>query len=383
MIFDISQHLRALERHVSDEHFKGYDPFDALNSPVLKAVSFDNRLLRILYNQTLKRLPFNIRPILGIKKNYNPKGIGLFLWGYAKLYAMHKESECLEKIEFFLDLLEELRSEGYSGNCWGYNFDWQSRAFYLPRYTPTLVNTSFIGHALVDTHEVTKNKKSIEMAIAIKDFILDDLNRTEEDFGVCFSYSPVDNTAIHNANLLGASLLIRLYKYTKDEAIKDAALAGLSYGMKYQRRDGSWFYAETDIQRWIDSFHTGFNLQSILYFLEEGFGSEFRDAFTKGVAFYANNFFRPDGTPCYYHDRLDPIDIHSAAQAVVFFSRMGGKHQKLAKTVMDWMVENLRDRAGYFYYRKGKFIRNKIPYIRWSQAWAFHALTEYLFHFGR
>ena len=382
-MMDVNQHLQDLEQYLQDEHFKGYDPFDALNSPVLKMMSFDNKLLRILYIQTLKRLPFNIRPILGIRKNYNPKGVGLFLWGYAKLYEMNKKSEYLEKIEFFLDLLEELRSEGYSGNCWGYNFDWQSRAFYLPRYTPTLVNSSFIGHALLDTHEYTKNSKSLEMAIAIKDFILDDLNRTEEEAGICFSYSPVDDTAIHNANLLGASLLIRLYKYTKDESIKDAALSSLSYSMKHQRDDGSWFYAETDIQRWIDSFHTGFNLQSILYFLGEGFGNEYQEPFAKGVDFYAKNFFRPDGTPCYYHDKLDPIDIHSAAQAVVFFSWMGEKYRDLTEKVMGWMIENLRDRTGFFYYRKGKLLRNKIPYIRWSQAWAFHALTEYLFHLDK
>ena len=383
MSMNVNEHLQALEKHLDEEQFMGYDPFDALNSPVLKMMSFDNRLLRILYIQTLKRLPFNIRPMLGIRKNYNPKGVGLFLWGYAKLYEMDNKSEYLEKIEFFLDLLEELRSEGYSGNCWGYNFDWQSRAFYLPRYTPTLVNSSFIGHALLDTHEYTKNSKSLEMAIAIKDFILDDLNRTEEEAGICFSYSPVDDTAIHNANLLGASLLIRLYKYTKDESIKDAALSSLSYSMKHQRDDGSWFYAETDIQRWIDSFHTGFNLQSILYFLGEGFGNEYQEPFAKGVDFYAKNFFRPDGTPCYYHDKLDPIDIHSAAQAVVFFSWMGEKYRDLTEKVMGWMIENLRDRTGFFYYRKGKLLRNKIPYIRWSQAWAFHALTEYLFHLDK
>ena len=383
MSMNVNEHLQALELHLEEEHFKGYDPFDALNSPMLKTMSFDNKLLRILYIQTLKRFPFNIRPALGIKKSYNPKGIGLFLWGYTKLYAMDKKSEYLEKIEYFLDLLEELRSEGYSGSCWGYNFDWQSRAFYLPRYTPTLVNSSFIGHALLDTYLYTKNRKSIEMALSIKDFILDDLNRREEDFGICFSYSPVDNTAIHNANLLGASLLIRLYKFTKDESIKEAALASLSYSMKYQREDGSWFYAETDIQRWIDSFHTGFNLQSLMYFLGEGLGNEFRDAFEKGVQFYANNFFCPDGTPFYYHDKSDPIDIHSAAQAVVFFSWMGGKYRDLAEKVMAWTIENLRDRTGFFYYRKGKLLRNKIPYIRWSQAWAFHALTEYLFHFDQ
>jgi hypothetical protein len=380
---NVNQCVRDLEMYLERENFKGYDPFDALNSPVLKTMSFDNKLLRILYIQTLKRIPFNFRPILGIRKNYNPKGIGLFLWGYAKLYGMEKKPEYLEKIEFFLDLLEELKSDGYSGYCWGYNFDWQSRAFYLPRYTPTLVNSSFIGHALLDTYLYTNNRKSIEMALMIKDFILDDLNRKEEDFGICFSYSPVDETAVHNANLLGASLLIRLYKFTEDESTKDVALQSLAYSMKYQREDGSWFYAETDIQRWIDSFHTGFNLQSLMYFMGEGLGNKFQDAFAKGVEFYANNFFRSDGTPFYYHDRPDPIDIHSAAQAVVFFSWMGEKYRDLAEKVMGWMVANLRDRTGFFYYRKGKLLKNKIPYIRWSQAWAFHALTEYLFHFGR
>jgi uncharacterized protein YyaL (SSP411 family) len=221
------------------------------------------------------------------------------------------------------------------------------------------------------------------MALSIKDFILDDLNRTEEDFGSCFSYSPIDNTAIHNANLLGASFLIRLYRYTKDESIKDVALKSLSYSMKFQREDGSWFYADTDIQRWIDSFHTGFNLQSLMYFLGEELGNGFQGAFKKGVEFYAQNFFRSDGTPLYYHDRPDPIDIHSAAQAVVFFSWMGEKYRDLAENVLDWMVSNLQDRTGYFYYRKGKILKNKISYIRWSQAWAFHALTEYLFHFGQ
>jgi hypothetical protein len=33
---------------------------------------------------------------------------------------------------------------------------------------------------------------------------------------------------------------------------------------------------------------------------------------------------------------------------------------------------------GFFYFRKGRFLMNRIPYMRWSQAWAFHALTEFL-----
>jgi hypothetical protein len=178
--------------------------------------------------------------------------------------------------------------------------------------------------------------------------------------------------------MLGASLLIRIYKYVKESPLKDMALASLDYSMKFQRDDGSWYYAETDFQKWIDSFHTGFNLQSLLYFLKEGFGTEYRKDFKKGVKYYSENFFLADGTPKYYHNKLYPIDIHSAAQALVIFSRLGRQYQELQDKLVRWMTDHMQDQRGYFYFQKNKVIRNKIPYIRWSQAWAFHAMTEYI-----
>lgn len=374
----ISRSFKLLKAYIEQEDFKGYDPYDALNSPILNALSFNQKYLRIAFIQVLKRLPFNLRRFLLIRKGYNPKGIGLFLWGYAKLYRIEKKSEYLEKIDHLLKLLESLKSSGYSGNCWGYNFDWQSRAFFVPKYTPTIVNSSFIGHALIDTYRYTGNEEALAIAIPLKDFILNDLYRTEEDGTICFSYTPIDKTAVHNANLLGASLLIRLYKYTNDENLKETAIRSLAYTMKYQRDDGSWFYAETDYQKWIDSFHTGFNLQSLLYFLEQGFAEEHRKAFEKGIRFYREKFFLNNGSPKYYHDRIYPIDIHSPAQAVVFFSRIGNDYRELLEKVIQWMINNMQDEEGYFYFQKKRISINKVPYIRWSQAWAFHAMTEYM-----
>ena len=84
---------------------------------------------RIAFIHLLKRLPVNLRPLLLIKKDYNPKGLGLFLWGYAKLYAREKDPRYLEQIDRLLDLLEGLKSRDCSGNGWGYNFDWQSRRY--------------------------------------------------------------------------------------------------------------------------------------------------------------------------------------------------------------------------------------------------------------
>jgi len=366
-----------LKAYVERENFQGFDPYDALDSPILRALSFNKKALRIAFIQFMKRLQINIRPFLGIRKDYNPKGIGLFLWSYAKLYRVTGCSEFLEKIDIFLDLLETLKSKGYSGNCWGYNFDWQSKAFFLPKFTPTVVNSSFVGHALLDTYQFAAKERALEMAMPISRFILRDLNRKEDARGICFSYSPLDETFIHNANLLGVSLLIRLYKFLHEEELKDTALASLAYSMSYQREDGSWYYAETDYQRWIDSFHTGFNLQSILYFLEEGYGLEYKDAFKKGLRFYTENFFLDDGAPKYYYDKTYPLDIHSAAQALVFFSRIEG-YEPLKQRIAQWMLENMQDKAGFFYYQKNRFFINKIPYMRWAQAWALHALTSFM-----
>lgn len=374
---NINNQLEKLRLYVQHQEYKGYDPYDALNSPILRALSFNQKYLRIAFIQALKKLPVNLRPFLLIRKDYNPKGLGLFLWGYAKLYKIEKKAEHLQKIDRLFELLESKKSKGYSGNCWGYSFDWQSRAFYLPKYTPTIVNSSFIGHALLDTYAYTGNEKALELAISIKDFILNDLNRNVEGDKLCFSYTPIDHYFVHNANLLGASLLIRLIKYSDDKRLRDIALASLRYSMHHQRKDGSWYYAEKESAHWIDSFHTGFNLQSILYFLDEGFAEEYREGFLKGVTFYRERFFLADGTPKYYHDRTYPLDIHCPAQAIVFFSRLGEEYRLFTDSILSWMITNMWDNRGYFYFQKHKHHTIKIPYIRWGQAWAFHALTEY------
>jgi hypothetical protein len=98
--------LQRLIFLIEKECFAGYDPYDALNSPVLRGLSCGNKYLRIAFTQGLKRLPFNLRPLFLVPKDYNPKGLGLFLWGYAKLYKREKNAEYLAQIEKLLDLLE-------------------------------------------------------------------------------------------------------------------------------------------------------------------------------------------------------------------------------------------------------------------------------------
>jgi hypothetical protein len=377
---------RRLLDCVESADYAGYDPYDALNSPVIHRICSRSRLAALGATQFFRRCPLNLRPILGVPEGHNPKGIGLFLWGYVKLYRIDRQQARLERIQHLLDLLEKLKSTGYSGNCWGYNFDWRSRTLYAPRFTPTIVNSAWIGHALLDAHEHAGLSRALDMAVSIKDFFLKDLDRMADGSSFCFSYTPLDQYAVHNANLLGASLLVRLAGVTGDTSLQDPALSALAYSMKHQRADGSWPYSERDGFGWIDSFHTGFNLQAVRCFLDAGLAPEYWAAYRKGVEYYAANFFLENGTPKYYSDRIYPIDIHSPAQAISFFSRECNAYQDLAEKIVCWMLKNMYDGRGHFYFRKGRFLTNRICYMRWSQAWAFHALTEYMlqsYHWNR
>jgi len=377
MNIDVDIAISKLMDYVERADYAGYDPYDALNSPVIRFLSAGSKWMRVGFTQCLRRCPVNLRPFLGIKRGHNPKGLGLFLWGYTKLYAVQKCPEYRARIDRLLELLDELKCTGYSGNCWGYNFDWQSGTYFRPRTVPTVVNTAFIGHALLDCHRLTGSARALDLVLSTKDFILRDLHRTASEGAFCFSYTPVDQGVVHNANVLGASLLIRLGRYVADDRIDEAAQASLAYTMRRQHEDGSWYYADRQRQRWIDSFHTGFVLLALRYFLEAGSAGEYKTAYTRGVEYYASRFFLTDGTPKYYADRVYPIDIHSPAMAIAFFSAMGPRYRALVERVMTWTLRNMWDARGYFHFRKHRHYTNKISYMRWSQAWAFYALAEY------
>ncbi len=374
---DLAAEARAAAEQLfawaKDRNFEGYDPYDALNSPIVRAAAFGTRWGRIAWTQLLRRSPVNLRPLLGIKPGANPKALGLFLESSVKLGDR-------AAAESLVDRLAALRSPNAPGAAWGYNFPWQNRFQLLPRLTPTAVNTAFIGHALLDCYDAFQTRRALELALATADFFLGALRRKpDEDGAFCFSYTPLDGNYVHNANVLAASLLARLAARHGVEKARKPALNALEYTLRRQRPDGSWFYAERQEQRWIDSFHTGFVLEALRRFLNLGMADGAAGAYRKGVEFYAENFFLTDGTPKYYCDRLYTVDIHAPAEAVCFFSGAGPEYRALADRVLLWTLRNMRDaRTGVFYYRKSRLWTIKTPYMRWSQAWSLRALSEYI-----
>nr|WP_299201326.1 delta-aminolevulinic acid dehydratase [uncultured Brumimicrobium sp.] len=381
----------SLKSYCESQNFAGWDPYDGLNSKIFKALPFKHwDLARLAWIQGFKRSPINFRKLLMVPKQHNAKGIGLFLNGYCNLYKLAEQGittfgskeEILLRINELAELLLEMQNKDYSGACWGYNFDWQARRLFLfPAHTPTVVATSFCVTALLNAYEITKHQNYLDTALSAGNFVMNDLNRTEYKSGFLFSYSPFNgNNTVFNASLLGAKVLSQLYTYNNKEEYKTTASLAIKAAVEAQNEDGSWVYGMLPVQSWIDSFHTGYNLDAIQTYQDKTGDTQFKESIEKGFKYYMENFFLEDGTPKYYHDKTYPIDIHCPGQLFVNLSvnKKFEENEALAGKVFNWVTENMQDKKGYFYYQLKEGMSSKISYMRWSNAFMFNALSYYL-----
>jgi len=363
------------------ENFCGWDPFDGLNSPFLQGISRINHWFGIAALQAVKHSPLNLRPFLFVQKTINAKGIGLILAALVRRYQTWGEEIDMTAALKLGTWLEENISRGFSGACWGYPFDWPNRAFYAPKGTPTVVNTSFIGHAVLDLFEATGEERWLMLAQSASEFISQDLNRSLGDKGFCFSYTPRDWSRVHNANLLGASLIARLGKIAKRSDLLDIAMESTSFSIKAQRSDGSWPYGEAPDQTWIDSFHTGYNLICLKQIYGAINDDSLQKALNIGYFYYLDHFFLSDGTVKYYHDKIEPLDAHAFAHAVICLSEMNDYTNTLsglAQKVIERMIELFWSEKGYFYWQRCNGFLYRMPCMRWVQAWVLLSLAKYL-----
>lgn len=387
---DVVKSFNKLKDYCEREHYKGWDPFDGLNSKVLKSVLplKSSSTLRLVIIQCLKRFPWNLRPILGVPKEYNAKGIGLFLQGYCNLLRLSEKTsdfgekeEITDRIHQLAKLLISLRSKGYHGSCWGYNFDWQSRRdFLFPAYCPTVVATNFCATALIDAYELTGEKEYLEVALGAANFILKDLRLDDFEGEKMISYSPLKgNNLVSNASLLGSKVLAYCYKYTGNVDYFKVARSSVRACCKGQREDGSWTYCQVPPKLWVDSFHTGYNLDGLIAYEELTGDKEYHDYIERGFDYYIKNFFNEDGSPKYYNNEQYPIDIHCPGQLLVTLHRLHKfeKYSEMAERVLDWSIKNMQDKKGYFYYQLKRGVSSKIPYMRWSNAFMFYAMSYY------
>jgi hypothetical protein len=318
--------------------------------------------------------------VIRVPAERNAKGIALFTLAQIANHRQLKTAESETAVRHFLNALLSMKAAGYSGACWGYNFDWQSRNFFAPRGTPTIVPTAFAARALIEAgHEEVRS---------VCDFIINDLPRTvDTEAELCFSYAPNTNTRIFNASLLAAEVLACVGNQTGETALLNLADRATRYVVNNQQPDGSWLYGTDPKQSWIDNFHTAYVLFSLRRIINiSSRKDEFQPGLAHGYQYWKNTFFLADGWPKYYDHDLYPVDAHAAASAIVTFlecRELDSDALRLAQQVATWTIQNLRDSRGFFYYQRRRFYTVRKPYMRWTQAWMLYALSRLLEELSR
>jgi len=271
-------------------------------------------------------------------------------------------------------------SHGIKGDgtlAFGYNFDWQSRVFFAPEGTPTIVPTAFASQAFREAMDVFEDPAHATSVQQIARFVATSLNRcVDTDEQVCFSYTPLDTSCIYNASLLAAECLMR----SDEPGHKLLATKAMNLVVARQREDGAWGYGDGASQGWVDNFHTAYVVLSIRRIGDElGWTDTAYRSYERGVGYWLSNFFLESGAPKYYDAETNPIDIHSAAVAVSTLAEIN--EVKMARKVAAWTCRNMLDTDGFFYYRVNGALVDETPHMRWGQAWMAYALAR-LLEFG-
>ena len=351
--------------------FAGYDPFDGLESRIFRATPLRHfRASRLGWQQLVKRSPVNLRPLLMVPKGVNSKGLSLF--ALATLSRRRAEAGSDPAVNDLMQMLIACGIESGKSLAFGYNFDWQSRAFFAPKGTPTIVPSAFAARAVVENG----GPESEQLVLRLCRFVTNELNRPiETPQEVCFSYTPIDHTKIYNASLLAGEVL----SYSGEPEHSQLAAKAVRFVLNGQRSDGSWLYGPGEIHGWVDNFHTAFILDSLRRITAAGVDEpNVSSAIASGLDYWIKNFFLEDGTPRYFDQQTYPIDIHSAAAAIATLSGLAKSDERalpLARKIAEWTSANLIGPDGNTYYQKRRFYTIRTPFIRWGQAWMAYALA--------
>lgn len=369
--------LEALTRAVESEEFSGWDPYDALFSPLVRRLA-RGRLLRQAATQVVKALPVNPRPLLGVPRQQHTKGLALYVSAYRRLVDLGQDPRPRTVALELANRLAERALPRPEGVGWGYDFDVQTRWGYYKRGEANAVVSAFAAHALLDAEELSPDGRFRELAEQALSYACAELLVKRPD-GRFFAYFSGSRTPIHNANLLIASLFARSGRGDSEQM--KAAREALEYSLRRQRPDGSWPYGEGATLRWVDGYHTAYVLRSLAWWDGSVDAPPVRQALHAGLDLYLERLIDRDGAARNTLRLRYPVDIHGAASAVWMLSELRGLDPRALPTaarVLGWTLEHMSRPDGRFGFQQHRLFRNSVPYIRWSDGHMLLALATYL-----
>ncbi len=394
--------IKNLSIWIEKNGWAGWDPYTIREHPLFLKINTLPRhqplqALKYAVNRMIELFPYSIIRLYSMAKQINAKGMGLLAESYLILYQKTGHQHYLDRSIECLNWLEKNISEGYSGHCWGYPFDWASVKL-IPKGTPSVVVTVTCGYSFLRAHETLKDPRYLDICNSITEFLVNDLKHQPGKMSdeICLSYTPLFEIYVHNASLFGADFLARMGSIHNDPKLLDLSQKVTNYTIRRQQEDGSfWYYGPEDPNKKnigtrtfqsVDHYHTGFIIRCLGSIANISNDKTTLNSWEKAVEHYLKNFFTQDGRPKFNPNNPYPIDIHSCAEAILCLNHIARyNHNHIQKNIslsylnkaVQYTLKNmLNSKSNYFIYRRYKYRVVDVPYLRWNQAWMLRALAD-------
>lgn len=370
-----------------DHRYEGWDPYDGINGGKLSMWRWGRPYLQMGLVQLHKLSPINLREKLGVQKGISTKGLAIFVRGYLTLYAATGREEYLREASRLSEMIvDSSLVEKYGEHAWAshyftyYSMDGGSTG----PGSFDLIGTCNVLKALSMLHQITRDGRLEEIVGSCQAFMQGLIERRGDL--AYFRYAPRDKGKMlpnASAEALGAIALSLRSRWNEELHTRCGEV--LRSLLRLQREDGSWgysYYPGGMVYDQLD-FHQGYVIGGLLSYRDlvpMEARAELDQAIAAATGLYGS-MFREDGRSFYHAPRKYPTEVHNQAQGIITFAQLAEvyynrSYLRTAHRIASWTIANMQDEDGHFYYWKGRLITNRIPYMRWGQAWMFLALAS-------
>jgi hypothetical protein len=388
--------LSAIHRFIAwldREGLESYDPYDIWGTRYglwSRKVYYGSRWLGTPLVAPLVLIDFicpAARKYLVQKQRFATADAQILL-GYINLYEITSDPQYLVRAIALGDEILGYAISGYHGPCWGYPFDWQRDSGTVwVRNTPYITCTPYCYEAFLRLSEVTHEPRYLTIIQGIAEFVFRDLRDTKTSLTASAgSYSPHDSGKVINASAYRAWLLIDAGRRFDRADHIHTGIRNLNFVLESQQDDGSWLYAVDPDGKFIDNFHTCFNLKNLIKINRLLAREDITGSIMKGFEYYREHLFHPNSDPKSFaiepRFQLAKLEMYNFAEGITLGSLLGTKipeaaaisHRLAGRLVRDFQLP-----VGHFVTRvfhAGK--RHTFPFLRWPQAQLFLAITNLL-----
>ena len=326
----------------------------------------------------------SIRKFVRPKTNF-PIADSHYIMGFLAMYGASNDRKFLEKAKDIAEHLMDTSITGFSGYCWGYPFDWQTKRGLVKSGTPLITTTPYAFYAFNELYESTGESRYLDVVRSIAQFIANDIQDTHVESGSAASYTPYDSSQVINASAYRAACLMTAYKIFGEDRYREIAEKNTNFVVTKQRSNGSWYYSGNDKKdAFVDHIHTCFVLKGLYQIYRLTDNTEIFASFKKGFDYYRENLFDHVGVPKTFSEaknkQFKVVELYDYAEAINLFiitessnANNGMLHRLVSDLLNGWQTAE-----GFFVSRISKGgLRNMIPYHRWGQSQIFRSLALY------